>query len=206
MLPSSIFARDAHGDRGDRALMIVPAKSTSSSSSRRVHIASWLVTKSCGPAAVLDDRRDETVVEGARALDRLAASRRSSATALKIVAAEPHAGPAGPGPALPRRRLHPADHRSLAAGPQDLRHQPRRGRVDAAAARRGGDLRRRQFGRDRLDRRAHRGRDGRGQHRLRGLRRRLEVPVQRRLHAAGRGDREPRLRRSGGNRFTPAAW
>ena len=34
------------------------------------------------------------------------------------------AGRAGAGPALARRRLHPADHRPLAARPQDLRDQP----------------------------------------------------------------------------------
>ena len=51
------------------------------------------------------------------------------------------------------------------------------------------------LGRDRLDRRAHRQRDRRGQRRLHRLRRRLEVPVLRHLHAAGRRDREPRLHR-----------
>jgi len=44
-----------------------------------------------------------------------------------------HAGRARPGPALAGRRLYPADHRHLAAGPQDLRHQPRRHPVDAQA-------------------------------------------------------------------------
>ena len=63
------------------------------------------------------------------------------------------------------------------------------------AARRGGHLRRRLLGRDRLDRRADRRRDGRGQHRLHRLRRRLEVPLLRDLHAARRGDREPGLHR-----------
>ena len=48
-------------------------------------------------------------------------------------------------------------------------------------------------GRDRLDRRAHRRRAGRGQRRLHRLRRRLEVPLERDLHAAGRRGREPRL-------------
>ena len=38
-------------------------------------------------------------------------------------------------------------------------------------------------------------RDGRGQRRLHRLRRRLEVPVHRDLHAAGRRGREPRLHR-----------
>jgi cysteine synthase B len=37
----------------------------------------------------------------------------------------------------------------------------------------------------------HRRRDGRGQHRLHRLRRRMEVPVERHLHAADRRDTEP---------------
>ena len=45
------------------------------------------------------------------------------------------AGRAGPGPALARRRLHPADHRPLAARPQDHGLQPRRDRLDQEAAR-----------------------------------------------------------------------
>ena len=49
--------------------------------------------------------------------------------------------------------------------------------------------------RDRLDRGANRGRAGRGERRVRSLRRRLEVPVERHLHAAGRRGREPRLHR-----------
>ena len=64
------------------------------------------------------------------------------------------AGRARAGPALARRRLHPADHRHLPARPQDLRLQPRRGRVDQEAARRGGPVRRRLERCDRLDRRA----------------------------------------------------
>ena len=59
------------------------------------------------------------------------------------------AGRAGPGPALPRRRLHPADHRHLPARPQDHGLQPRRDRLDQEAARRGGRLRRRLRRRDR---------------------------------------------------------
>ena len=69
------------------------------------------------------------------------------------------AGRARPGPALAGRRLHPADHRPRPAGPQDLRHEPRRGRLDAPAARRGGHLRRRLLGRHRVDRGAHRRRE-----------------------------------------------
>jgi F0F1-type ATP synthase membrane subunit c/vacuolar-type H+-ATPase subunit K len=67
--------------------------------------------------------------------------------------------------------------------------------LDAQAARRGGRVRGRLQRRDRQHRRAHRGRAGRGQRRVRGRRRRLEVPVERHLHAAGRRDREPRLDR-----------
>ena len=59
------------------------------------------------------------------------------------------AGRAGPGPALARRRLHPADHRPLDARPQDHGLQPRRDRLDQQAARRGGRLRRRLLRRDR---------------------------------------------------------
>ena len=40
------------------------------------------------------------------------------------------AGRAGPGPALARRRLHPADHRHLPLRPQDHGLQPRRDRLD----------------------------------------------------------------------------
>src|SRR4029450_12506934 len=53
------------------------------------------------------------------------------------------AGGARPGTAFARGRLHPADHRPLAPGPQDLRHQPGRGRVDTPPAARRGHLRRR---------------------------------------------------------------
>ena len=49
--------------------------------------------------------------------------------------------------------------------------------------------------RDRRDRRPHRWRARRRQRRLPGPRRRLEVPLLRRLHEADRGDREPRLHR-----------
>jgi [CysO sulfur-carrier protein]-thiocarboxylate-dependent cysteine synthase len=84
--------------------------------------------------------------------------------AVKIVAAEPMQGEP-----VHRRRLHPADHRPLAAGPEDLRHQPRRDRVDEEAPRRGGHLRGRLHGRDRLDRGAHREGDGRGQRRVHRL-------------------------------------
>ena len=44
------------------------------------------------------------------------------------------AGRARAGPALTRGRLHPADHRPLAARPEDLRLEPRRGRLDQEAA------------------------------------------------------------------------
>ena len=63
------------------------------------------------------------------------------------------------------------------------------------AARRGGRLRRRLRRRDRRDRRPHRRRARRRQRRLPDPRRRLEVPLLRRLHEADRGDREPRLHR-----------
>ena len=66
------------------------------------------------------------------------------------------AGRAGPGPALARRRLHPADHRPHPARPQDHGLQPRRDHLDPAAAARGGHLRRRLLGRDRLRRRPDR--------------------------------------------------
>ncbi len=65
-------------------------------------------------------------------------------------------GRARPGPALAGGRLHPADHRPGAARPQDLRVQPRRGRVDEEAARAGGPLPRGVERRDRGDRRARR--------------------------------------------------
>ena len=58
-----------------------------------------------------------------------------------------------------------------------------------------GAVRRRLQRRDRQHRRAHRGRARRGQRRVRRRRRRLEVPLERHLHAAGRGDREPRVDR-----------
>ncbi len=63
------------------------------------------------------------------------------------------------------------------------------------AARGGGHLRRRLLRRDRRDRRPHRRRARRRQRRLPDPRRRLEVPLLRRLHEADRGDREPRLHR-----------
>ena len=58
-----------------------------------------------------------------------------------------------------------------------------------------GAVRRRLDRRDREHRGAHRGRAGRGQRRVRRRRRRLEVPVERHLHAARRRDREPRVDR-----------
>ncbi len=67
--------------------------------------------------------------------------------------------------------------------------------LDAQAARRGGRVRGRLERRDREHRRADRRRAGGGERRVRGRRRRLEVSVQRHLHAAGRRDREPRLDR-----------
>ena len=105
------------------------------------------------------------------------------------------AGRAGPGPALARRRLHPADHRPLPARPQDHGLQPRRDRLDAQAAARGGHLRRRLRRRDR-----------RVAHRIAGE---LDggnvvflIPddgwkylSSRRLHQADRGDRGHRLHR-----------
>jgi cysteine synthase len=106
--------------------------------------------------------------------------------AVKIVAA---------GPALAPGRLHPADHRPVAARSQDLRDESRRDRVDAQAARRGGRVRGRLLRRDRVHRGADRGRAGRGQRRVRRCRRRLEVPVERPLHAPGRRGREPRRHR-----------
>ena len=45
------------------------------------------------------------------------------------------AGRAGAGTAVARRRLHPADHRHLAARPEDLRHQPRCDYLDPEALR-----------------------------------------------------------------------
>ena len=56
-------------------------------------------------------------------------------------------------------------------------------------------VRRRLVGRDRPRRGADRGRARRGQRRLHRLRRRLEVPLVRDLHAPRRGDREPGLHR-----------
>jgi len=114
--------------------------------------------------------------------------------AIRIVAAEPMQGEPVQG-LLARRRLHPADHRSVAAGPQDLRHQPRRDRVDAQAARRGGHLRRRLQRGDRPCGGAHRRRARRGQRRVHRLRRRLEVPLQWHLHPPGGRDRQPGFHR-----------
>ena len=58
-----------------------------------------------------------------------------------IVAAEPLPGRAGAGPAVAGGRLHPADHRPLAARPEDLRVQPRQRGLDQAAAQGGGPVR-----------------------------------------------------------------
>ena len=110
------------------------------------------------------------------------------------------AGRAGAGAALARRRLHPADHRPLGARPEDHGLQPRRDRLDPAAAARGGAVRRRLDRGDRRDRGADRRRARRGQRRLHGSRRRLEVPLLGRLHEADRGARGHRLHRSGGSR------
>ena len=112
-----------------------------------------------------------------------------------IVAAEPMQGELVDGPALPRRRLHPADHRPLDPRPQDHGLQPRRDHLDQETARRGGRLRRRLRRRDRRDRPPHRRRARRRQRRLPDPRRRLEVPLLRRLHEADRGDRKPRFHR-----------
>ncbi|CAA9486759.1 MAG: Cysteine synthase, partial [uncultured Solirubrobacterales bacterium] len=106
-------------------------------------------------------------------------------------------GRARAGAALARRRLHPADHRPVADRPQDLRLEPRLGDLDQAAAGRGGTLRRRLERRDRQDRRTRRLGDRRGQRRLHRLRRRLALPLLRRLHQADRrarrGDRDDGL-------------
>ena len=112
-----------------------------------------------------------------------------------IVAAEPMQGELVARPALARRRLHPADHRHLPPRPQDHGLQPRRDRLDPQAARRGGRLRRRLLRRDRPHRRPHRRGARRRQRRLPDPRRRLEVPLLRRLHQADRRDREPGLDR-----------
>ena len=79
------------------------------------------------------------------------------------------------------------------ARPQDHGLQPRRDRLDAQAARRGGRLRRRLLRRDRPHRRAHRRGARRRQRRLPDPRRRLEVPLLRRLHQTDRRDRQSRL-------------
>ena len=115
--------------------------------------------------------------------------------AVKIVAAEPMQGEPVQGLRSLDDGFIPPIIDISPARPQDLRHQPRRDRLDAQAARRGGAVRRRLKRRDREHRRAHRGRARRGQRRVRRRRRRLEVPVQRHLHAAGRRDREPRVDR-----------
>ena len=70
-----------------------------------------------GNARRLKEENDETIVVAA---ERSRASR--------------------PGAALPGGRIHPADHRPGAAGPQDLRVQQRRGRLDQEAARAGGPM------------------------------------------------------------------
>ncbi len=101
-------------------------------------------------------------------------------------------------PAEPRRRLHPADlrgaRRPRAARPQDRRPATRVDRVDAPADR-GRPVRRhlvRRGGRRRGQvRQPARAGDGRG-HRRRLARRRLEVPLDRRV------DRRPRRRRRAG--------
>ncbi len=73
--------------------------------------------------------------------------------------------------------------------------QPRRDHLDPEAAARGGPVRRRLLGRDRLRRRPHRRRAGRGQRRLPRPRRRLEVPLLGRLHEVRRRARGHRLDR-----------
>ena len=85
---------------------------------------------------------------------------------VKIVAAEPMQGEPVQGLRSLDDGFIPPIIDLSAAGPEDLRHQPRRDHLDAQAARRGGHLRGRQLRRDRLDRRPDRQRDGRGQHRL----------------------------------------
>jgi cysteine synthase len=92
--------------------------------------------------------------------------------------------------------LHPADHRPLAAGPEDLCLEPRRGRVDQEAPRRGGHLRGRLHRSDRLDLRQSGERARRGERRLRGPRRRLEVPELGRLQQDGRAARGRRRARA----------
>ena len=114
---------------------------------------------------------------------------------MKIVAAEPMQGEPVQGLRSLDDGFIPPIIDSEPARPQDLRHQPRRGHLDAQAARRGGAVRGRLVGCDRPRGGPHRGRDGRGQRRLHRLRRRLEVPLERDLHAARRRGREPRLDR-----------
>ncbi len=99
-------------------------------------------------------------------------------------------GRARPGPALARRRLHPADHRPVPARPEDLRLEPRLGRLDQEAARRGGPVRRRLDRRGRLHRRAG-GRESSTRATSSSCpRRRLEVPELRRLHEVDRAARD----------------
>ena len=115
--------------------------------------------------------------------------------ACKIVAAEPMQGEPVQGLRSLDDGFIPPIIDLVAARPQDLRHQPRRDRLDAQAARRGGPLRRRLDRGDRPRRGADRRRARRGQRRLHRRRRRLEVPLVGHLHAAARGGREPRLHR-----------
>ena len=82
-------------------------------------------------------------------------------------------------------------------GPEDLRLEPRRRRLDEEAARGGGAVRRRLGRSDRVDLRARGERARRGQRGLRRARRRLEVPQLRRLlevDRAARGRGRPRQR------------
>ena len=68
---------------------------------------------------------------------------------VKIVAAEPMQGEPVQGLRSLEDGFIPPIIDLSPAGPQDLRHQPRRDRVDAQAARRGAAVRRRLVGRDR---------------------------------------------------------
>ena len=113
----------------------------------------------------------------------------------KIVAAEPMQGELVAGPALARRRLHPADHRPLVLDRKIMVSNRDAIVWTQKLLRRGGPVRRRLLRRDRLRRRPDRRRARRGQRRLPRPRRRLEVPLLRRLHEADRRARGDRLHR-----------
>ena len=113
---------------------------------------------------------------------------------VKVLRRRAAVGRAGRGPAQPRRRLHPAGLREVgrprAARRQADRPAPRVARVDPPAGGRGRRVRRHLLRRG-ARRRGQAGRADRGgHHRVHRLRRRLEVPLDRRLH------RRPRRRRA----------